>query len=159
MYQTLSHRDRIFYRSISCPGLTIRLSGTPRRRLHSSHVRSRECLQGIGPLEQKARISLIDVSSYTIVGATQNDEDMHGGVNGEYVALSYVWGRASSLRLLQSNQDELMNRGGLKNHWEEIPESIRDAIALTKQLRIQYLWVDEPALFRTNKLILYKVYP
>jgi len=51
-----------------------------------------------------------------------------------YVALSYVWGNVSP------------KEGGLENH--QLPQTIEDAITVTANLRIQYLWVSEIRHFR-----------
>jgi hypothetical protein len=62
--------------------------------------------------------------------------------NIHYVALSYVWGSAQyqKTRLIKSNVREPSVERCLET--KEIPNTIRDAIELTKLLGINYLWVD-----------------
>ncbi|PMD41737.1 HET-domain-containing protein, partial [Hyaloscypha variabilis F] len=59
-----------------------------------------------------------------------------------YVALSYVWGQAPMLKLVQANKVELYSSGALASDKQAIPQTIRDAILVVKRLGEQYLWVD-----------------
>ena len=61
----------------------------------------------------------------------------------KYLALSYVWGGASSaLRLSTANVGEMRRPGTLKRQWQQIPRTIQDAIILTSSLGQRFLWVD-----------------
>ena len=60
-----------------------------------------------------------------------------------YVALSYVWGGASSaLKLCIANIGEMRQPGILKRKWQQIPRTIQDTIILTSSLGQRFLWVD-----------------
>lgn len=61
---------------------------------------------------------MIDVSTRSIVQCVPN---------GEYVALSYVWGSI------------VPEKKALENH--RLPQTIEDAITVTKELGLNYLWV------------------
>lgn len=80
---------------------------------------------------------LVDTTEWCVV--TMPDPD-------EYVALSYVWSRASNsaekqkLQLQRDNIQEMQRPGGLKR--EELPEVIVDAIMLCAALGKRYLWID-----------------
>ncbi|KAH7350979.1 heterokaryon incompatibility protein-domain-containing protein [Rhexocercosporidium sp. MPI-PUGE-AT-0058] len=56
----------------------------------------------------------------------------------KYTALSYCWGKDSSMRLLRSTieawKEELP--------YDELPRTIQDAICTTRRLGIEHLWVD-----------------
>lgn len=56
----------------------------------------------------------------------------------KYVALSYCWGQASTLRLEANNVSSLHKSIGIK----ALPQTIQDAISLTRYIGIRYLWVD-----------------
>lgn len=58
----------------------------------------------------------------------------------KYVALSYVWGAAATLRLTTMNQWRLRDPGALSR--SDVPATIWDAIELTRACGEQYLWVD-----------------
>ncbi|EAU33242.1 predicted protein [Aspergillus terreus NIH2624] len=64
--------------------------------------------------------------------------------NCRYAALSYTWGPNNyrQLRLRKENERRLTNQPGLKAVWEKIPRTIRNAIDLCCELKIDYLWVD-----------------
>lgn len=66
-------------------------------------------------------MTLIDCKSWTLCGAADNP----------YVCLSYVWGDTPAAAANPDNA-ELAN----------IPQTISDAISVTLELGIQYLWVD-----------------
>lgn len=60
------------------------------------------------------------------------------GECGRYTALSYCWGTCAQTRTLKDN---------LQTHTQSItvarlPQTIQDAIRVTRELKIRYLWVD-----------------
>ncbi|KAL8644630.1 MAG: hypothetical protein Q9226_007669 [Calogaya cf. arnoldii] len=57
---------------------------------------------------------------------------------GRYLALSYVWGKKPSIRLLQATRNEFM--GGIA--LEKLPKTLQDAVLISRSLKVQYLWVD-----------------
>lgn len=57
-----------------------------------------------------------------------------------YAALSYVWGPATVFRTIRDNIEMLMQPEGLPV--SSFPKSIRDAMALAKELGFQYIWID-----------------
>jgi hypothetical protein len=59
-----------------------------------------------------------------------------------YIALSYVWGpsKYQKTKLLTSNVLQLGRAGSLRTR--PVPQTIEDAIELTKLLGFDYLWVD-----------------
>jgi Heterokaryon incompatibility protein (HET) len=59
-----------------------------------------------------------------------------------FVALSYVWGGAGTLKLESSNMNSLMQSGGLLKHWGKLPRTIKDAIEVVRQIGERHLWVD-----------------
>jgi hypothetical protein len=58
-----------------------------------------------------------------------------------YVALSYVWGDSEPVRLVKQNMRGMMRRGGL-DRLTYLPRTFRDAIYVTQQLGMLYLWID-----------------
>ncbi|KAJ8519331.1 hypothetical protein ONZ45_g3729 [Pleurotus djamor] len=80
---------------------------------------------------------LIDVVDNCLVRGA----DIHGV---KYATLSYVWGRVEFLRTLKSNVGHFEQHGGLwrPEVYEKIPLTIRDAMQVTKEIGLRYLWVD-----------------
>ena len=64
--------------------------------------------------------------------------------NVRYIALSYVWGNVKSTNLTSGNMEELRKPRSLSSgsHVVTVPQTIRDAMRLTVDLDIRYLWVD-----------------
>jgi hypothetical protein len=62
-----------------------------------------------------------------------------------YVALSYVWGKVTQLRLLLSNFDLLTAKGALSHDslGAQLPRTISDAKQLAKNLGERFLWVGK----------------
>ncbi|KAF2093672.1 HET-domain-containing protein, partial [Rhizodiscina lignyota] len=57
----------------------------------------------------------------------------------DYCVLSYCWGgSANRLRLSKDNLPHFLN--GIS--WDKIPRTIQDAIVITRELGVRYLWVD-----------------
>ena len=64
--------------------------------------------------------------------------------NVHYIALSYVWGNAKSTNLTSGNIKELRKPRSLSSgsHLATVPQTVRDAMHLTADLNVRYLWVD-----------------
>ena len=64
--------------------------------------------------------------------------------NVRYIALSYVWGNVESTNLTSGNMEGLRKPRSLSSgsHVVTVPQTIRDAMRLTADLNIRYLWVD-----------------
>lgn len=81
--------------------------------------------------EHLPKLFLIDTQQYCIVESESSTK---------YVALSYVWGSVSTVKLTVANTNEFMQPGSLHN--VTLPHTIRDAISWTAALGERYLWVD-----------------
>jgi len=83
---------------------------------------------------------LIDVQRRMLVPGSQESVAMH------YAALSYVWGGEGVPQLRHTANggidDRLKSPGGLADHWEDIPYTIKDAMVVSEEIGIPYLWVD-----------------
>ncbi|KAH7312425.1 heterokaryon incompatibility protein-domain-containing protein [Stachybotrys elegans] len=71
--------------------------------------------------------------------------------DASYAALSYVWGGVQQLRLLKHNYPLLTCPGALDSRVKEIPQTIRDAMHLSKCLQMQYLWVDSLCIIQDDE--------
>jgi hypothetical protein len=65
----------------------------------------------------------------------------------KYIALSYCWGKIKQPRTLCENME------AFKSNIEEssLPATIRDAIKVTRELQVQYLWVDALCIIQDSK--------
>jgi hypothetical protein len=63
-----------------------------------------------------------------------------------YMALSYCWGQDQQLKLAQdtidSMSDEIM--------WQDLPQTIKDAVLVTQELQIRFLWIDSLCTIQDN---------
>lgn len=83
--------------------------------------------------EIESMMLAVDVTKERIAAITANDE---------YLALSYVWGKVKSFSLRKENFKKLQQPGGLSATFKLLPQTIRDAITVTRQLGYRYLWID-----------------
>jgi hypothetical protein len=86
---------------------------------------------------------LIDVRSWSIVKASLE--------TSRFVALSYLWGTGrhqGSLTL--ANKARLSQEGAMQTEGYPLPNTIRDAIALTAELGERYLWVDAMCILQDD---------
>ncbi|KAL2060080.1 hypothetical protein VTL71DRAFT_9902 [Oculimacula yallundae] len=69
-----------------------------------------------------------------------------GGMVGQYVALSYCWGRTLQRRTmiatLEGHKQNIPVRG--------LPKTICDAITVTRELGIRYLWIDSLCIIQDS---------
>ncbi|KAL8685313.1 MAG: hypothetical protein Q9218_007845 [Villophora microphyllina] len=70
----------------------------------------------------------------------------------EYVALSYVWGGTETLRNESKVLRQLQSPGVLASGENalRIPQTVKDAFAITKHLGKRYLWVDALCIVQDN---------
>ena len=68
------------------------------------------------------------------------------GDTASYAALSYVWGADLPLRTTKST----IARHRKKIKWSLIPKTIQDAIVITDQLGLEYLWVDSLTIIQDD---------
>lgn len=60
------------------------------------------------------------------------------GAAGRYAALSYCWGRSNHFVLTSDTVEDLQN--GF--HISELPQTLQDAVRVTREIGLRYLWVD-----------------
>jgi len=69
------------------------------------------------------------------------------GIQGAYLALSYVWGEKQPYKTTENNLGEYSQRINL----EYLPRSIQDAIWVTKSCGQRFLWVDSLCILQDSK--------
>ncbi|KAK0616868.1 heterokaryon incompatibility protein-domain-containing protein [Immersiella caudata] len=76
------------------------------------------------------------------------------GGEQNYLALSYVWGGSTQLKLSTANLPDLVQEKSLlEPHFKsKIPRTIRDAIGLVQVLGERYLWVDALCIIQDNEI-------
>lgn len=67
-----------------------------------------------------------------------------------YVALSYVWGQIETLSVFRDNFRELEVPGALSSRIESVPETIKDAMQVVRDLGERYLWVDRLCIIQDS---------
>lgn len=60
------------------------------------------------------------------------------GECGRYIALSYCWGTCTQTRTVKDNLSDHIQSITVAN----LPQTIQDAVRVTRELKIRYLWVD-----------------
>ncbi|TVY41806.1 hypothetical protein LSUB1_G001187 [Lachnellula subtilissima] len=61
-----------------------------------------------------------------------------GTLLGSYVTLNYCWGSPQTLQLVRSSKEGLKECTAL----DSLPQTLKDAVIITRRLGQQYLWVD-----------------
>jgi hypothetical protein len=83
-------------------------------------------------------LRLVDVSEERIIEVTDVGQ---GDI--EYATLSYVWGRQPVFTLRASSLKEMLSVPGiLGSRNDQVAQTIRDCIWLTRSLGLRYLWID-----------------
>jgi hypothetical protein len=73
--------------------------------------------------------------------------ESHGSV-GRYVSLSYCWGPAQLLTLTRKNYSHITSKGILL---DSLPQTLVDAVYITRKLGIRYLWVDALCIIQDSQ--------
>ncbi|KAH7089022.1 heterokaryon incompatibility protein-domain-containing protein [Paraphoma chrysanthemicola] len=91
-------------------------------------------------LLKNPRFRVIDVWSECVVT----------GIDGPFIALSYVWGDVQPHRLTKSNAHQFFRPGALTEMSLQILRTIRDALEVTKQLGYRYIWIDSYCIIQDD---------
>lgn len=91
-----------------------------------------------GPLPKR----VLDLSDNRILLAESS------GRIGHYVALSHSWGKEELLTTTRDTLFERMRRINL----QDLPQTFRDAVNITRWLGIRYLWIDSLCIIQDDKL-------
>ncbi|KAI3329073.1 HET-domain-containing protein [Xylariaceae sp. AK1471] len=75
-----------------------------------------------------------------------------------YLTLSYTWGQVTNFRALKSNVGQLQRPGVLLSGpiADQIPETIRNAMGITRCLGETFLWTDSLCIVQDNDEALYE---
>lgn len=95
-----------------------------------------------GERQRSHPIRLIDVDTISLV-------EMEDFENVSWVALSYVWGTTPFQTLTKDTLAECKEAGALSASW--VPNTIADAIQVTKGLGERYLWVDSLCIIQDSE--------
>ncbi|KAJ4289817.1 hypothetical protein N0V90_011148 [Kalmusia sp. IMI 367209] len=90
---------------------------------------------------------LIDVNEWCIV--PYNNE------TARYLTLSYTWGNVGSLQNTTAILEQLRKPGSLEDQSKFIPQTVVDAMKITKFLGERYLWVDSLCIIQDDDTSLY----
>lgn len=90
-------------------------------------------------VEQDPKSSSLDVK-------LQSSMEIPAGSN--YVALSYCWGSYESRCMTTS---KTLQKNLQRIEWYTLPATFRDAVAFTRGLGINYLWIDSMCIVQNDK--------
>jgi hypothetical protein len=106
------------------------------------HCGTHECLPGDRTQHSIPKdLRLIDVVDCCIVQPK---------AHVEYCALSYVWGNRKQPLLKLSNKDELESKENKPLDKLDLPRTILDAMALCRDIKCRYLWVDSLCIIQDS---------
>ena len=80
-------------------------------------------------------------------GKATHQVDEPEGVSWDYAALSHCWGGNVALTTTSETIDERKN--GIQ--WDSLPQTFQDAITVSQNLGIKYLWIDSLCILQDSK--------
>ena len=123
-----------------------------KQRIHECDTTHQNCRRDTNPLPTRVvdlgpEIS-VTFDSHRSVTADQNSVKVieSEGLHADYVALSHCWGQESSFKTTKETYPLRKQSMSLK----EMPETFRDAILMTRNLGIQYLWIDSLCIIQDD---------
>lgn len=69
----------------------------------------------------------------------------------KYACLSYVWGTGSQIQYTTTTKSLLETPGGLADAAVDLPQTIRDAIEVTREVGLRYLWIDALCIMQDDE--------
>lgn len=109
------------------------------------------CVEGHGEacgLSRSPRFN--EIEELLLVIDVEKDCIVHPVEEFRYLALSYVWGKVDSVKLLKENFADLQEPSGVAKIFERLARTIQDAITLTKELGERYLWIDSLCIIQDD---------
>ena len=94
-------------------------------------------------MQKPSFLRVIDVEDFCV-------KEMAKPAECRYIALSYVWGGATTVKLQHANIDTLMRKNGLLQFMHALPKSILDAIEVVHGMGERYLWTDALCILQEN---------
>lgn len=85
-------------------------------------------------------IEILDQSSVRLIISKSE------GVKDTYVAFSHCWGKAKTLKLLESNLSELQS--GISD--SELPTSYKEALVVCRSMGFRYIWIDSLCIIQDS---------
>ncbi|KAK2044756.1 HET-domain-containing protein [Colletotrichum somersetense] len=67
-----------------------------------------------------------------------------------YTCLSYVWGKGSQTQYTTTTKEAMEAPKGLEGESLDLPQTVRDAIKVTREAGFRYLWVDALCIFQDD---------
>ncbi|KAK3401445.1 heterokaryon incompatibility protein-domain-containing protein [Sordaria brevicollis] len=104
-----------------------------------------KCKQSASPntqVLQTAPSRIIDIVDMKLVPTNPSIEGHVNLQQVEYVALSYVWGRDPFFTLQSTNLNTLCKKDAFRDPAIKLPQTIIDAIEVTRFLGFRYIWID-----------------
>ncbi|KAL6798283.1 heterokaryon incompatibility domain-containing protein [Trichoderma sp. SZMC 28012] len=71
------------------------------------------------------------------------------GQRGKFCALSYCWGPAGTQTLINSRDNIKDYLNGIK--FSSLPKTFQDAVIITRELGLRYLWIDSLCIIQDDK--------
>lgn len=68
------------------------------------------------------------------------------GERGKYIALSHCWGKAKTFQTTRGNISDLREEVKV----DQLPKTFRDAVEVTRELGIHFLWIDSLCIIQNN---------
>lgn len=81
-----------------------------------------------------------EVSELDVSSATDSTRNIR------YVALTYCWGNTQNFLTTRENLESMKDR----IPWDKLPQTIKDAITVTRRLGIRYFWVDALCIIQNS---------
>ncbi|RAL62017.1 hypothetical protein DID88_002506 [Monilinia fructigena] len=97
-----------------------------------------------GPIKTRCPTRLINVGS-TDTNPILDENSDRGDC--EWIALSYLWGGDGYLKLEEQTYESLKN--GIPV--EDFPATLRDAVLITRELGLKYIWIDALCIRQDSK--------
>lgn len=85
---------------------------------------------------------LMDDKAFRLVENSQ-------GSTGQYITLSYCWGKSLAYTTTTANLQMHKQDGGIK--YAQLPKTLQDAVFLVRNLGFQYLWADCLCIIQDDK--------
>ena len=100
--------------------------------------------------EEKHRIDISLVERLRVIDVVRGCLTEINVPGPKFVALSYVWGDAPTLKVTRQNLKQLQGPGSLEKLADQVPNTTRDAMQVVRKLDLQYLWTDSLCILQDD---------
>jgi hypothetical protein len=138
--------------SVQTPNFAVQMNASKSESTTQLHEWVQKCLYGHDQCRQATQASTLPTRVIEILAPQVVRLAVPHNLREPYTCLSHCWGTTQFIQTTMDTIDQFKN----SIPWDDLPKTFQDAIDVTNQLGIKYIWIDSLCILQVR---MYKPYP